>query len=307
MRMPAAAVLLAIAVMVGGCLGSGPGNGTVGQPPDGGHGTGRPTAANGTLPPADVGNQSAAFSPPRNWTAPDSASIRPGASLDQGDCTANFVFTSPDNQTVYIGTAAHCFSTSGNTVTNGCQATSKPLGSTMNVEGASQSARLVYSSWVWMKDNHESDAGACAYNDLAILALDPADYEKVSPAMKTYGGPVGIVSTLSTGQKVLTYGNSGSRPSDSGLSPKEGWVVSSDASGWTMSISTATPGIPGDSGSGVLSGNGYAAGVLVTIQATGTNGVSMLGKELDYARGTAGFDVRLATWPQISGGILPPL
>lgn len=243
---------------------------------------------------------------PRTWASPDTARIRPGASLNNGGCTANFVFTSPDNSIVYLGTAAHCFSTSGNTETNGCRAGTEPLGTTMEVHGASRPAVLVYSSWVSMHERKESDADACAYNDFALLQLDPVDYPLVSPAMYKYGGPTGIADGNAIGEldKVLTYGNSGLRPRDSPLSPKEGYVSFSPGSGWSMDIYTFSPGVPGDSGSGVLTADGQAIGDLVTLSALGSNGVTMLTHALAWAS-AAGFHVELATWELLDPGILP--
>lgn len=49
---------------------------------------------------------------------------------------------------------------------------------------------------------------------------------------------------------------------------------------------TATPGIPGDSGSGFLNDTGGAIGTLSTVAIAplaGSNGVADLGRELDYA------------------------
>ena len=44
----------------------------------------------------------------------------------------------------------------------------------------------------------------------------------------------------------------------SALSPKTGVATGSDASGWAHYVYTATPGIPGDSGSGLLNSAGQA-------------------------------------------------
>src|SRR4051794_41719817 len=82
------------------------------------------------------------------WAPAASATIHPGVQTytDGGQCTANFVFYDASN--VYIGQAAHCSGTDGNTATNGCTAHSLPVGTKVEVGGASQPGTMVYNSWV---------------------------------------------------------------------------------------------------------------------------------------------------------------
>src|SRR6185503_9511027 len=142
--------------------------------------------------------------PPREWAALGVATIRPGASIDDGSCTANFVFTSLDNSTVYLGTAAHCFSDDGNTQTDGCAANVQPLGTTRDIQGTTHAAVLVYSSWVAMQANPGASA-PCLGNDFALMQLDPEDAAKVNPAMQSFGGPTGLaeVKDLRMGGHIL--------------------------------------------------------------------------------------------------------
>lgn len=62
------------------------------------------------------------------WAPSATAAIHPGvqAFTAGAQCTANFVYT--DNTSVYIGQAAHCSGTGGNTETNGCTSPSLPIG-----------------------------------------------------------------------------------------------------------------------------------------------------------------------------------
>ena len=71
------------------------------------------------------------------WAPAATAPIHPGVQTDTngGQCTANFVFFDASNN-VYIGQAAHCSGTDGNTATNGCEAGSLPHGTPVNVDGA---------------------------------------------------------------------------------------------------------------------------------------------------------------------------
>ena len=89
----------------------------------------------------------------------------------------------------YIGQAAHCAGTGAATDTDGCLATSHPLGTPVEVTGASRPGSLVYSSWLTMQANGESDPDTCAYNDFALVRIDPADVDVVNPSVPGFGGP----------------------------------------------------------------------------------------------------------------------
>jgi hypothetical protein len=221
------------------------------------------------------------------WAPPDQATVHPGVQVitEGGQCTANFVYQ--DGSSVYLGQAAHCSSTGAATDTNGCEADSLPVGTPVEVTGASQPGVLAYNSWLTMQAKRETDADTCAYNDLALIRLDPADVGKVNPSVPGFGGPTGVGSWGGTGSTVYSYGNSSLRFGITFLSPKQGIVVQNAPSGWSHDVYTLTPGIPGDSGSGFLSANGGAIGVLSTVQLAplaGSNGVGDLAKELAYMR-----------------------
>jgi hypothetical protein len=267
-------------------------------------------------PPADPGNGSEPLGPPREWAALDAATIRPGVQVvaDGSQCTSNFLFTSPDNATVYLGFAAHCVTAQDpNSADDGCDPASEPLplGTPVEVEGAEFAATLVYSSWLAMQEANETNGDACRYNDFAVAQLDARDAAKANPAMLFFGGPTRLASPgdASTFDKVLSYGDSGLRLGLSSLSPHEGYVVfPAGDGGWTTEVYTVPQGIPGDSGSGVLLGaDGAALGVLVTISYLGgSNGVTSLENALAYAS-SAGLPLQLATAGVLNPGRLPPL
>jgi hypothetical protein len=226
------------------------------------------------------------------WAPAKSATIHPGAQVFTAgaQCTANFVFEEGSN--VYLGQAAHCSGTGGQTETNGCSSGSLPLGTPIDVTGASKSGTLVYNSWLTMQANEETDPDTCAYNDLALIKIDPADAGKVNPSVPGFGGPTGVGAVGGLGSTVYSYGNSELRGGISKLSPKQGIVIQNEGDGWSHVVSTLTPGIPGDSGSGFLNGTGGAIGVLSTLQIAplpATNGVGDLGKELGYLRANSNF------------------
>ncbi len=255
--------------------------------------------------PTAVATAAPAFAPA------DAATVHPGVQTftDGAQCTANFVFTQGDE--VYIGQAAHCSGTGGSMQTNGCTSGSLPLGTPVEVDGASRLGTLVYNSWLTMQRVGEQDANACRYNDFALVRLDPADVGSTNPSVPFFGGPTGLDRDgTRTGESVYSYGNSGLRLGLSPLSPKEGTSVGDAGGGWSHTVYTVTPGIPGDSGSGFLSPDGTANGTLSTVAIAplaGSNGVSDLSRELDYLRANeasfAGVELTLGTVP-FEGGLV---
>jgi len=228
------------------------------------------------------------------WAPAATAAVHPGVQTvtDGAQCTANFVFT--DGTDVFIGQAAHCSGTGGNTETNGCTSKSLPLGTPVTVDGASKPGKMVYNSWLTMQnDTHEKDSETCAYNDLAIVKLDPADYGKVNPSIPFWGGPIATSAPLpASGDNCYTYGNSSLRGGITTLSPKQGKVIANSPGGWSHTVYTATPGIPGDSGSAFLDKSGRALGILSTVAIAplaGSNGVGDVGKEVAYMRAHSSF------------------
>jgi len=226
------------------------------------------------------------------WAPAATAAIHPGVQTFTAgaQCTANFVFT--DGSNVYIGQAAHCSGTGGNTATNGCTSGSLPIGTQVEVTGASQPGVMVYNSWLTMQARGEQDPDTCAYNDFALVELDPADVAKVNPSVPGFGGPSEVGTAGDLGSTVYSYGNSSLRGGITQLSPKQGVVVQNEGGGWSHVVVTLTPGIPGDSGSGFLNGSGAAIGVLSTLQIAplpATNGVGDLARELAYLRANSSF------------------
>lgn len=235
----------------------------------------------------------AAFAPaPASaWAPADQATIHPGVMTftEGAQCTSNFIFT--DSSNVYIGQAAHCSGTGAATDTNGCDSGSLPIGTTVEVDGASRPGTLVYNSWLTMQARGEANPDTCQYNDLALVRLDSADVPNVNPSIPGFGGPVGI-GTAGVGDTVYSYGNSSLRGGVRQLSPKQGAVVQIDGNGWSYEVYTATPGIPGDSGSAFLNSTGRAMGVLSTVQLAplaGSNGVGDVGREINYMHANSSF------------------
>jgi hypothetical protein len=226
------------------------------------------------------------------WAPAATATIHPGVQTytEGAQCTSNFVFQ--DGSSVYLGQAAHCSGTGGQTETDGCTSGSLPLGTSVEVKGASKPGTLVYNSWLTMQARGETDPDTCAYNDLALVRLDPADAGQVNPSVPGFGGPTGVGTVGDLGSTVYSYGNSELRGGVTKLSPKQGVVIQNEGGGWSHVVATLSPGIPGDSGSGFMNGSGAAIGVLSTLQLAplpATNGVGDIGRELAYLRANTSF------------------
>jgi hypothetical protein len=238
------------------------------------------------------------------WAPAASAEIHPGTMMytDGAQCTANFVYTDSAGN-VYVGYAAHCAGTGAQTDTNGCNTGSVPLGTAVDFTNDGNLAgegtivghgTLVYSSWVTEHDLGTTDANTCAYNDLALVRVDPGDVGEVNPSVPFWGGPTGIdTDGTAAGDRVYTYGNSSLRAGISPLSPHTGISLGDDAAdgGWSHPLYTVTPGIPGDSGSGFMSADGTAIGVLSTLGLAplpASNNIGDLSKELAFAKAHSG-------------------
>lgn len=238
------------------------------------------------------------------WAPASSAQITPGVQMytKGGQCTGNFVFTDASAR-VYVGYAAHCAGTGAATDTDGCRAASLPLrtrvtfhrgGTPVSTGTRVGRGRLVYSSWRAMSRAGTRNANACAYNDFALVKVDRADVRKVNPSVPFWGGPVGIDRDgTRAGEKVYSYGSSSLRFGLGLLSPKSGVSIGDARAdrGWSHPVYTATPGIPGDSGSAFLDVDGEAVGTLSTLVLAplpAANNLGDLAKQLAFARRHSG-------------------
>jgi hypothetical protein len=250
---------------------------------------------------AVVGTNGATAAP--TWAPAEEATIHPGVQTftEGAQCTANFVFT--DGSATYIGQAAHCSGTGAANETDGCLAESLPVGTPVEVTGASRPGVMVYNSWVAMQEAGETDPDTCAFNDFALIRLDPADVANVNPSIPAWGGPVALGDDTDAGEQVYSFGNSGLRGGISQLGPKTGTSLGT-VGGWSHPVYTLSPGIPGDSGSAFLDSEGNAIGVLSTLAIAplaGSNNVSDLESALAYAA-AHGFDVQLVPGTEAFSG-----
>jgi hypothetical protein len=230
------------------------------------------------------------------WAPAATAAIHPGVQTFTAgaQCTANFVFFS--GTTVYIGQAAHCSGTGASTETNGCTSHSLPIGTPVDVGGVA-TGTLAYNSWINMQVTGESNPDVCAYNDLALIRLSPADAAKVNPSIPFWGGPTGLGGATAAGDKLYSYGNSSLLPGPSPISPIRAISLGDAGNGWSHTVYGVRPGIPGDSGSAFLNASGKANGVLSTVAIAplaGSNGVGDIAHELAYLNSHTTLNVTLA-------------
>lgn len=238
----------------------------------------------------------------KQWASVSQAKITPGVQMVTSGslCTANFVFTDKRNN-VYVGYSAHCAGLGDATGTNGCDEDSVPLGTTVEFRtgaGTFSSGRLLargklrYSSWISMNEAGTRDSNTCEYNDFALVKLAKRDRRKVNPSVPFFGGPTGLDKNgTRAGEQVYSYGNSSLRQGATQLSPKFGSSLGSSGGGWSHTLYSVTPGVPGDSGSGFMSRNGRAVGTLSTVTIAplaASNGLGDLKRELAFARKHSG-------------------
>jgi hypothetical protein len=186
--------------------------------------------------------------------------VRPGALVEteKGFCTFNFLFTGGDGRR-YVGTAGHCIL--------GDDPFGGDAGERSWAPGAGPVAR----------DSQGRRIGEFAYailqdpKDFALIRLDPA--VAANPQMCHFGGPTGVNADRPSSPVVLQHFGQGVGVGD--VVPAR----SATALGMPDADHVYAQGavVPGDSGSGIVSADGRAVGVIVTtglhLGSIGTDGV----------------------------------
>jgi hypothetical protein len=227
--------------------------------------------------------------------------VRPGAVLqtDNGNCSFNFMFIGTDKKTGkrtrYMGTAGHCIL----------------LSRTTDTVRTPPSAEKIYQvgRGPVAKDAAGKRIGEFAYavlvdsKDFALIRLD--DGVEASPQMCYFGGPTGVNSDRPPetqrvrlhlyGQGLLTGSVLPARDLTAHGMPDPDYV---------NAIGVVTPG---DSGSGVISEDGRAVGVAVTVGLNngslgslhnGTVGITRFQPQLTRAEQELGQDLEIVTAPR---------
>ena len=225
------------------------------------------------------------------WAPAATAPIHPGVQLytPRGQCTADFVFM--NDADVYLGMAAHCTGLGASNEVNGCTVSSLPLGTPVQISGASRPGSLAYSSWLTMQQVGEEDLYACLFNDFALVRVDPADHGRINPSLPHWGGPTGLRRGPEPPlTSIYSIGNSRLRNGSELLQPKSGVTLGAAFGGWTHQAYQVLPGIPGDSGGPTIDADGRAIGVLSTLALLplpASNNMTDVGMAVDYARAHA--------------------
>jgi hypothetical protein len=228
------------------------------------------------------------------WADARTAPIHPGVRTVVGEvqCTSNFVFVQVQRVSgvdhlvdVLLGAAGHCATTTSEA--DECRDRAHPIGTPVAVEGATRPAAVAYNATLTMQRVGERDEGTCMHNDFALFRLHRDDWGRVNPSLPVYGGPTGVASGApAVGSQVFSWGNSDLRMGVDQTNPKRGAALGTGAGGWNHDVVTATPAIPGDSGSGFLDAGGRALGVLSTIElapVAGSNNLTDLRLAVRYA------------------------
>lgn len=232
------------------------------------------------------------------WPSLEEATIRPGIRVATG-CTGNFVFSTPLNGTLYMGTAAHCVQTRpGQPPVH--------LGDEVPFDGGAFTGRVAYCSWgaaedlLTCPDKDGVDEGYS--DDFALIELPAEARAEVHPAMRVWGGPTEVAEPPSQGTRVFTYGASPLRDggADANVGDSRTGIVTSEDDTRTHALFGPTS-INGDSGSPTITADGAALGTVATIGTAaqdppGSNGIVNLDASLTNFQEHTGRAVHLKTW-----------
>lgn len=221
--------------------------------------------------------------------------VRPGAIVesDTGSCTFNFLFSASDGRR-YIGTAGHCI------------LGESPVGGDVGEEswspGTGPEAR----------DGDGNRIGEFAYailedpKDFALIRLDSG--VEANPQMCQFGGPTGINTDTPGLDSPVTLQHFGNGVGIGTVLPAR----SALALGMPDPDHVYAEGVvvPGDSGSGIISEDGRAVGVIVTTgihtASIGTSGIdaglmgiTRLAPQVERAETVLGLSLELQTAPTL--------
>lgn len=268
-------------------------------------------------PPVDV---PPADGPPTSpgWPAIEDAQLRPGVKVGStgfglNSGTGNFLFSSPDNSTLYLGWVAHGV--------DGMEPGDKaPL------PAAGVEATLVYCSWGQIEETvtcptlefaPERTADKTThprfFNDFALFQLPTSARSLAHPAVPVWGGPTGVASPPGQGTELLGFGNTPFRdagqPRVNPVDPMRGLAWSSTERSTQAHL--APQPVPGDSGSPVLASEGQALGTISAIGPpalsgspqdpqldpdSGTTVIPNLANAVAVMENETALDVELKTW-----------
>jgi hypothetical protein len=204
------------------------------------------------------------------------AKLSPGDELDVNTasggviCTLAFLVASPD--ALYFATAGHCIHVND-------------TASNPDVGNFGKGA------FHYLNPETGSESDGSPGEDFALIRIDPSFYDRVSPTECYWGGPKGLYTDTPGSGGVKHFGH-GEGPGDLGpTQPRQGLNLQTDAKAfyWTGF------GVPGDSGSAVLSDDLKAVGVLthLVVSPPDDNGGTRLARGFQLAAAAGFTDLRL--------------
>jgi len=189
-------------------------------------------------------------------------------------CTSNFIFTDSSGN-FFVGTAGHCGS-----VGDSVDMLFLPV-------GLANIGQVVLST---------GDAGIG--NDFALISINPALYQDVSPSMAFWGGPTGAFT--GSGLTVVEHIGWGVGVGTGGT-PRVGLGVEFTPNEWRFEGLIT----PGDSGSGANTLGGLAAGNITHISIDLSHPEDIVGTSIRKILQILGSGFRLATCPSATPWPLP--
>ena len=153
--------------------------------------------------------------------------------------------SSPTATNDYIGQAAHCSGTGGNTETNGCTAARCPIGTPVEVTGASQPGTMVYNSWLTMQ--------AHGRDRRRHLPVQRPRAGQARPGRRRQGQPVGPVlgrpdrrrrRAAARRRRLHATATRSCAAASRSSARSSGKVVEVDGGGWSYNVYTADAGHP---------------------------------------------------------------
>lgn len=272
-----------------------------------------------TGPPVEAPQSTPGATTDPGWPPIGEAEVRPGTKVGAGGSgtnlgTGNFVFSTPDNRTLYLGWIAHGVG-------------EMEPGDTVELPTAGVEATLVYCSWGAIEETvtcpileyaperaADVDTHPRFFNDFALLRLPSSARPFVHPATPVWGGPTAVASPPSRGTQLAAFGNTpfrdGGQAGVNLVDPIRGAAWSSTSRSTEAHL--APQPVPGDSGSPVQTASGQALGTISAIGPPALRGaatdprldasaattiVPNIANAVEVMENETALDVELKTWP----------
>jgi hypothetical protein len=189
-------------------------------------------------------------------------------------CTSNYVFTD-DTGAIYVGYTSHCNPNEDDqTSLNGCLMNPAPLGSraqfvvdkTRDTTGTVVGGgTIVYSAWLAMHAEGQTDSTMCNNNDFALIKVDEADLDRVDPTVPHWGGPNTSQAAAFPSWLSPIYGYLNSQYRTGHDSSKATVALMFWPATWNAYIYSLNFGIEHDSGAGYMDRKGRPVGTLTSL------------------------------------------